>query len=68
MSQRLWPPLTTVRQPTKKAAFTATLMLLDSLKTGDASPTSTELPTELVIRKSVGPRRKSSATPGRTQS
>jgi LacI family transcriptional regulator len=56
MSQRLWPPLTTVRQPTKKAAFTATLLLLDSLKTGDASPTSTELPTELVIRESVGPR------------
>jgi len=56
MSQRLWPPLTTVRQPTKKAAFIATTMLLESLRTGDHSPTSTEIPTELVIRESAGPR------------
>jgi LacI family transcriptional regulator len=55
MSQRLWPPLTTVRQPTKKAAFVATTMLLDSLATGDASPRTAELPTELVIRASAGP-------------
>jgi LacI family transcriptional regulator len=55
MSQRLWPPLTTVRQPTKKAAFVATTMLLDSLAAGDASTSSTELETELVIRQSAGP-------------
>jgi len=55
MSQRLWPPLTTVRQPTKKAAFVATTMLLDSLAAGDASTSSTELDTELVIRQSAGP-------------
>jgi len=57
MSQRLWPPLTTVRQPTKKAAFIATTMLLDGLRTADHAPTSTEIPTELVIRESAGPRR-----------
>jgi LacI family transcriptional regulator len=56
MSQRLWPPLTTVRQPTKKAASIATTMLLDSLRTGDHSPTSTEIAAELVIRESAGPR------------
>jgi LacI family transcriptional regulator len=56
MSHRLWPPLTTVRQPTKKGAFIATTMLLDSLRTGDYSPTNTEIPTELVIRESAGPR------------
>jgi LacI family transcriptional regulator, galactose operon repressor len=55
MSQRLWPPLTTVRQPTKKAAFVATTMLLDSLALGSASPSSIELETELVIRQSAGP-------------
>jgi LacI family transcriptional regulator len=55
MSQRLWPPLTTVRQPTKKAAFVATTMLLDSLAAGDVSTSSTELDTELVIRQSAGP-------------
>jgi LacI family transcriptional regulator len=56
MSQRLWPPLTTVRQPTKKAAFIATSMLLEGLRTGDHSLTNTEIPTELVIRESAGPR------------
>lgn len=56
MSQRLWPPLTTVRQPTKKAAAVATTMLLDSLRTGDHSPGNREIPTELVIRESAGPR------------
>jgi LacI family transcriptional regulator len=56
MSQRLWPPLTTVRQPTKKAAFIATTMLLEGLRTGDLSLTNTEIPTELVIRDSAGPR------------
>jgi LacI family transcriptional regulator len=55
MSQRLWPPLTTVRQPTKKAAFAATTMLLDSLATGDLSPKTIELQTELVVRRSAGP-------------
>jgi LacI family transcriptional regulator len=56
MSQRLWPPLTTVRQPTKKAAAIATTMLLDSLRTGDRSPVNREIPTELVIRESSGAR------------
>jgi LacI family transcriptional regulator len=56
MSQRLWPPLTTVRQPTKKAAAVATTLLLDSLRTGDYSPVNREIPTELVIRESAGPR------------
>ncbi len=56
MSQRLWPPLTTVRQPTKKAAAVATAMLLDSLRTADRTPVNREIPTELVIRESAGPR------------
>ena len=55
MSQRLWPPLTTVRQPTKKAAFAATTMLLDRLAAGHSPPSSMELETELVIRQSAGP-------------
>jgi LacI family transcriptional regulator len=54
MSQRLWPPLTTVRQPTKKAAASATTMLLDSLRTGDRTPHNREIATELVIRESAG--------------
>lgn len=56
MSQRLWPPLTTVRQPTKKAAAVATAMLLDSLRSGDHSPINREIATELVVRESAGSR------------
>ncbi len=53
MAQRLWPPLTTVRQPIKKAAAIATGMLLDSLRTGDFTPVNQEIPGELVIRESA---------------
>jgi LacI family transcriptional regulator len=56
MAQRLWPPLTTVRQPTKRAAAIATAMLLDSLRTGDYSPVNREIATELVVRESTGAR------------
>jgi LacI family transcriptional regulator len=54
MSQRLWPPLTTVRQPTKSAARAATEMLLNCLDSGDLSPVNEELQSELVVRESAG--------------
>jgi LacI family transcriptional regulator len=53
MAQRLWPPLTTVRQPIKRAAAIATGMLLDSLRTRDFTPLNQEVPGELVIRESA---------------
>ena len=53
LAQRLWPPLTTVRQPIKKAAAIATGMLLDSLRTGDFTPVNQEIPGELVVRESA---------------
>ena len=53
MARCLWPPLTTVRQPTKKAAAIATAMLLDSLRTGDFSAVNQEIPGELVVRESA---------------
>jgi LacI family transcriptional regulator len=56
MAQCLWPPLTTVRQPIKKAAAIATGMLLDSLRTGDFTPVNQEIPGELVIRESAAAR------------
>lgn len=55
MSQRLWPPLTTMRQPTKSAARAATEMLLNCLDSGDLTPVNRELPAELVVRESAGP-------------
>jgi LacI family transcriptional regulator, galactose operon repressor len=53
MAQRLWPPLTTVRQPIKRAAAIATGMLLDSLRNRDFVPVNQEIPGELVIRESA---------------
>ena len=53
LAQRLWPPLTTVRQPIKRAAAVATGMLLDSLRTGDFAPVNQEIPGELVVRESA---------------
>jgi len=64
MSQRFWPPLTTVRQPTKKAAFAATMLLLDGLTSGDSAPKTSEIETELVIRESAGPCRRVRTTHG----
>jgi LacI family transcriptional regulator len=55
MSQRLWPPLTTMRQPTKRAARAATELLLNCLDTGDLTPVNRELEAELVVRESAGP-------------
>jgi LacI family transcriptional regulator len=54
MSQRLWPPLTTIRQPTKSAARAATEMLLHCLVSGDLSPVNEELQSDLIIRESAG--------------
>ena len=66
MARTLWPPLTTVRQPTKKAAAIATGMLLDGLRTGDFTPINQEIPGELIVRESAAaPSRKTTAPRGR---
>ena len=54
MARCLWPPLTTVRQPIKRAAALATAMLLDGLRSGDHTHVNQEIPGELVIRDSAG--------------
>jgi LacI family transcriptional regulator len=56
MARCLWPPLTTVRQPIKKAAAIATGMLLDILRSGDGTPVNQEIPGELVVRDSAAVR------------
>lgn len=53
MARCLWPPLTTVRQPIKRAAAIATAMLLEGLRTRDFTPLNQEIPGELVIRESA---------------
>lgn len=50
----VWPRLTTVHQPSYDLAFSATDLLLASLKEG-AAPKSVRLPHELIRRESTGP-------------
>jgi LacI family transcriptional regulator len=50
----VWPRLTTVHQPSYDLAFSATDLLLLSLKNGDA-PKSARLPYKVIPRESTGP-------------
>jgi LacI family transcriptional regulator len=50
----VWPRLTTVHQPSYDLAFSATDLLLLSLKNGDA-PKSARLPYKVIRRESTGP-------------
>jgi LacI family transcriptional regulator len=54
ISRIVWPRLTTVHQPTYDLAFSATNLLLQSLKDGDA-PKTARLPYKLIRRESTGP-------------
>jgi LacI family transcriptional regulator len=53
MSPYLTPPLTTVRAPTNKVGYTATLQLINFIQTGQAELLTLE-PTEVIIRRSCG--------------
>jgi LacI family transcriptional regulator len=50
----VWPPLTTVHQPTYDLAYAATDLLLHTLR-NDEGPKFARLPYRLIIRDSTGP-------------
>jgi len=54
ISRIVWPRLTTVHQPSYDLAFSATDLLLQSLKNGDA-PKTARLPYKLIRRESTAP-------------
>ena len=54
ISRIVWPRLTTVHQPSYDLAFSATDLLLQSLKDGDTTRTA-RLPHKLICRESTGP-------------
>jgi LacI family transcriptional regulator, galactose operon repressor len=54
ISRIVWPRLTTVHQPSYDLAFSATDLLLQSLKAGNA-PRTARLPHKLIRRESTGP-------------
>jgi LacI family transcriptional regulator len=53
MSEIIWPPLTTVRQPIKQLAERAVHLLLQPERQGDEQPTYEVIPHELVVREST---------------
>jgi DNA-binding LacI/PurR family transcriptional regulator len=55
LSEWIAPPLTTVRQPLREMAGTATRMLLDLARGIEPVMTRVDLATELVVRESSGP-------------
>jgi LacI family transcriptional regulator len=54
LASRIWPGLTTVRQPTREMGETAARLLIDCVmgRTAEAPP---PIPAELVVRRSTGP-------------
>lgn len=53
IARAVWPPLTTIHQPTHALAYTATDLLLQTLRTG-ISPPPVRLEYTLVVRASTG--------------
>ena len=53
LAQQVWPPLTTVRQPTVQIAELATRLLVDLMKGNPLAILHYELQTELVMREST---------------
>jgi LacI family transcriptional regulator len=54
LSWQVWPALTTVRQPIRKMAELATMLLIRILEGGEPDTLQHRLPTKLVIRESTG--------------
>lgn len=58
MAGFVWPPLTTIRQPTRAMAYQAADLLLSPANAATdarAAPEQRELPFELIVRESTGP-------------
>ena len=56
-SGSFWPPLTTVHQNFREVGRVAMERLLAQIEDPNAEPTTTLIPTELVVRESTGPAR-----------
>ncbi|HZD52100.1 MAG TPA: substrate-binding domain-containing protein, partial [Woeseiaceae bacterium] len=54
LASRIWPGLTTVRQPTREMGEAAARLLIDQVMGRTLEPRA-PIPTELVVRKSTGP-------------
>jgi len=52
-ARHMWPPLTTVRQPTQQLGMAAASMLLDLIADPQGEPVTTSVDTSLVVRASV---------------
>jgi LacI family transcriptional regulator len=55
LAHKIWPPLTTVRQPMQAMGQRATKLLLERLLDAPGERNSADIPAEIVIRESTGP-------------
>lgn len=55
VAEWIWPPLTTIRQPLREMASTATRMVLDLAENKPPTNLRIDLATELIIRESTAP-------------
>lgn len=58
LAHKVWPPLTTIRQPMQAMGERATALLLARLRDDDSAGEDANIPSEIVIRESTGPARK----------
>ncbi|WP_405231876.1 LacI family DNA-binding transcriptional regulator [Lentisalinibacter salinarum] len=55
LAHKIWPPLTTIRQPMQAMGERATKLLLARLREDGGSQEAVDIPAEIVIRASTGP-------------
>lgn len=55
IARQIWPSLTTIQQPIREMARTATHMLIDQLRASDAGPRASLHPARVIERESVAP-------------
>lgn len=61
IARQIWPSLTTIQQPIRDMARTATHLLIDQLRAGESAPRDSMHPAKLIVRESVAPPRATGA-------
>ncbi|MCB1570145.1 MAG: substrate-binding domain-containing protein, partial [Xanthomonadales bacterium] len=61
ISRQVWPSISTIQQPIREMAKTATRILLEQLRAGEAEPHPSMHPARVILRESIAPPRTHSA-------
>ena len=57
ISRQVWPSISTIQQPIREMAKTATRILLEQLRAGEAEPHPSMHPARVILRESIAPPR-----------